>query len=153
MKCPSFVKNLVKGRVTIRPEDLRPRRVPWLKNKLAVPLIPVDKARYYARHILKLGLNPADYNLGSCLAGYSDSLEENLQSKEAISQKQQQPPNQHYDLPYKPPAQGKYERDLPARLAKIDFIKTQMAKMPKIIEEWRAAKRQDKAKKEKKYPY
>lgn len=136
MKIPNVVKRLIDGTCKIDPRHLLPRRIPQLKHKLASPQIPPKLALHYSRCLVQLGHDPQAFNLPSLASALPS------------------PPPNHYDtIPYISPAQRRVQRELPSRLAKINFIQHQMSRMPEIIAEWREKKRANKASKQKKYPY
>lgn len=133
MRIPTFVQRLVSGRQTIHPSDLLPRRVPHLKHRLAPPAIPPHKAAHYAACLLHLGHSPSTYNLPTGTTTTDTAT--------------------RYEIDYISPAARRVERELPKRVAKINFIKAQMAKMPDIIKQWREQRRANREAKQKKYPF
>jgi hypothetical protein len=135
MRIPLIIQRIIDGTHKIDKRDLLPRRVPYLRNRLAPPLISPTCAQHYSRLITKLGRDPVEFSLPPVASHIACSL----------------PPN--YELPYIPLAQRRVARELPQRLAKINFIKGQMEKMDQLIAEWRAKKRVNRIAKKKKYPF
>jgi hypothetical protein len=135
MKIPTILQRIIDGTHKINKRDLLPRRVPYLKNRLAPPLISPARAQYYSRLLSGLGHDPVEFSL--------PPVATRLLSSES----------QNFELSYMPLAQRRVARELPERIAKINFIKGQMENMAQLIKDWRAKKRVNRIAKKKKYPF
>jgi len=137
MKMPKIIHKLIDGTAKIDPRDLLPRRLSQLRHRLAAPLVPHSRALHYSRCLALLGHDPQKYSLPPLPS--SNAASDTVVHGESLS--------------YVPLALRRVQRELPGRLAKINFIRAQKAKMPQIIAEWREKKRANRLAKQKKYPF
>ena len=141
MRVPTVVKNLLAGRHKIDPRDLLPRRSPQVKHRLVAPTIPPHRASFYSACLHRLGHDPTDYNLPPFTPGVPGVSTDTTTTSNG------------WEIGYESPAARRVQKGLAKRVAKINFVKAQMAKMPQIIEQWREERRAGKAAKQKKYPF
>lgn len=142
-----MAQRLVAGTFKFDRVDLIPRKVTWLRNRTLSPRIKVECQHDISRALLSMGKNPVEFGLSRDPppVQIGPFAPKKLPGNVKLKRRRIDPATGVFV--------GKSAKLMPERLAKIAFVKRQMADMPRIIGEWREKKRKDKDSKRKRYPF